>query len=287
MYEDSFQVRDRHDPFDPTEPVSSGHRIAVIHDGGDARALDELSIRAAAEKALDQVFDGARVGFGSGHAVSVFLAMLGTRIRQGLRITGVAASEASAGRARAAGIPLVALDGELDIAVDGADEVAPNLDLVKGHGGAMVRERIVAAASKRQIIIVSETKLVRNLGEHAYIPVEVIPLAHWLVARKIDDLGVPPVRRQHRARRQPLFSENRNFTLDCAPFKPLADEVRARKLERALLALPGVVDTGLFLGTAHQVFVGHANGDVDVLRRPEASAARTWSLTPHRAHSGR
>ena len=248
--------------------------VATIHDEGDARTLDELSIRAAAAKALDQVFDGARVGLGSGHAVSILITMLGERRRQGLRVSGVAASEASAVRARKAGIPLVALEQELDIAVDGADEVAPNLDLVKGRGGALVRERIVAAASKRQIIIVSETKLVRNLGEHAYVPVEIIPLARWLVAREIENLGLVPVLRMDRARRQPLISENRNITLDCAPFKPLPDGARARALERALLAIPGVVDTGLFLGTADQVLVGRADGDVEVLQRPRVSPVR-------------
>src|SRR5687768_8397929 len=255
--------------------VSSEGTVAVIHDEGDARALNESSIRAAAAKALDQVFDGARVGLGSGRAVSIFIAMLGERRRRGLRVSGVAASEASAVRARKAGIPLVALEQELDMTVDGADEVAPNLDLVKGRGGALVRERIVAAASKRQIIIVSETKLVRKLGEHAYVPVEVIPLARWLVAREIENLGLlVPVLRMDRARRQPLISENRNITLDCAVFKPLADGGRARELERALLAIAGVVDTGLFLGTADQVLVGRADGDVDILRRTEGPLAR-------------
>jgi len=254
---------------------SSEGTVAMINDRGDARALDELSMRAAAAAALDQVFDGARVGLGSGRAVSIFIAMLGERRREGLRVSGVAASEAAAVRARKAGIPLVALEQELDMAVDGADEVAPNLDLVKGRGGALVRERIVAAASKRQIIIVSETKLVRNLGAHAYVPVEVIPLARWLVAREIETLGLVPVLRMDRARRQPLVSENRNLTLDCAPFRPLVDGARARKLERALLAIPGVVDTGLFLGTADQVLVGRGDGGVDILRRAEDPPART------------
>ena len=274
MHEDNGRSGSRSALSNVAASVSPEGTVAMIHDGADARTLNELSIRAAAAKAVDQVFDGARVGLGSGHAVAIFIAMLGERRRQGVRVSGVAASEASAVRARKAGIPLVALEQELDMAVDGADEVAPNLDLVKGRGGALVRERIVAAAAKRQIIIVSETKLVRKLGEHAYVPVEVIPLARWLVAREIEDLGLVPVLRMDRARRKPLVSENRNITLDCAVFKPLADGARARKLEAALLAIPGVVDTGLFLGTAAEVLVGRADGDVDVLRRAKVPPVR-------------
>ena len=270
MYDDTSQTGSHHTLITVAGLAAPERSVPAVQDGGDARALDEISIRAAAARALEHVFDGARVGIGSGHAASIFIALLGERIRHGLRASAVAASEASAHRARAAGIPLVALDEELDVAVDGADEVAPNLDLVKGAGGALVRERIVAAASKRQVIIVSETKLVRKLGEHAYIPVEVIPLAHRLVARKIEELGLLPVLRMDRARRQPLFSENGNLTLNCAPLRPLADGARARKLERALLAIPGVVDTGLFLGTADQVLVGHLDGTVDILRRMDA-----------------
>ncbi len=243
----------------------------MLHDEGDPVAGDQLLVRAAAGKALDQVFDGARVGLGSGRAVSIFITMLGERRRQGLRVTCVAASETSADQAGMAGIPLVALEQELDMTVDGADEVAPNLDLLKGRGGALVRERIVAAASKRQVIIVGETKLVRKLGEHASVPVEVLPLARWLVEREIGILGLMPVLRMDRTGRQPLISDNGNITLDCAQPKPLADGLRARELERALLAIPGVVDTGLFLGTADHVLVGRADGSVDVLLRTEAS----------------
>jgi ribose 5-phosphate isomerase A len=274
MVEDNSRTGSRNGLSNVAAYVSWEGTVATIHDEGDAKALDESSIRAAATKALDQVFDGARVGLGSGHAVSIFIAMLGERRRQGLRVSAVAASERSAVRARKAGIPLIALEQELDMTVDGADEVAPNLDLVKGRGGALVRERIVAAASKRQIIVVSETKLVQELGEHVSVPVEVIPLARWLVTREIENLGLLPLLRTDRARRQPLVSDNGNITLDCGPSKPLADGAHARELERTLLGIPGVVDTGLFLGTADQVFVGREDGDVDILRRTESPPVR-------------
>ncbi len=128
------------------------------------------SVDAAASKALELVVDGARVGLGSGRAASAFISMLGARVRAGLRASGVATSRASALRARGAGIPLIELgDGPLDLTVDGADQVAPNLALVKGWGGALVRERIVAAASARQVIIVGVDKRVHALGERGRV----------------------------------------------------------------------------------------------------------------------
>src|SRR5690554_6326044 len=118
--------------------------------------VDDPAVQAVAERALALVGDGAKVGLGSGRAASAFIAKLGARVREGLRVVGVPTSEASAAQARELGIPLVELDEELvlDVTIDGADEVAPNLDLVKGWGGALVRERIVASASKRQVILV-------------------------------------------------------------------------------------------------------------------------------------
>ena len=226
-------------------------------------------VTAAAVKALELVFDGARVGLGSGRAASVFIARLGTRVREGLRISGVPTSRASAAHARDAGIPLIEL-GEvpLDITVDGADEVAPNLDLVKGWGGALVRERIVAAASIRQIILVGQDKLVTGLGERGRVPLEVIPLAERLVMRETRALGLVPTLRMQDDTAQPFVSENGNLIIDCAPPEPMRDGRAARALERALLAIAGVVDTGLFLRTADRVLVGHPDGRVEVMSRP-------------------
>jgi ribose 5-phosphate isomerase A len=237
-----------------------------------SKLVDESAdpgVKAVATCALDLISDGARVGLGSGRAASTFIAKLGGRVRDGLQITAVATSAASARQARALGIPLIDLDedAELDLTVDGADEVAPNLDLVKGWGGALVRERIVASASRRQVILVGRDKLVRTLGERGRIPVEVIPLARGPVMRRLRLLGLIPTVRLDAKGKKPFCTENRNLTLDCALTHPLADDSAARDLEAALRSIPGVVDTGLFLGTAERVLVGHPDGRVEVLRR--------------------
>jgi ribose 5-phosphate isomerase A len=211
------------------------------------------------------------VGLGSGRAATTFIERLGERVRQGLRVTAVATSEASARRGRDVGIPLVELgEIELDLTVDGADEVAPNLDLVKGFGGALVRERIVASASRRQVILVGVEKLVRSLGERGRIPVEVIPIAQGPATRRLRSLGLRPALRTDTASGRALLTENHNLTLDCALAEPLRDGSAARELETAVLAIAGVVDTGFFLGTAERVLVGYPDGRVDVLR-PEGS----------------
>jgi ribose 5-phosphate isomerase A len=159
----------------------------------------------------------------------------------------------------------------LDITVDGADEVAPTLDLIKGHGGALVRERIVSAASKRQVILVGAEKLVRQLGERFAVPVEVIPFAAGPVMRAIKAVGLHPCVRSDSTSGLDLLNENGNLTFDCALPAPLADGHAARALESLLLAIPGVVDTGLFLGTCERVLVGHADGRVDTLLREDAA----------------
>lgn len=223
---------------------------------------------AVAAQAVALVPDGARVGLGTGRAAAAFIARLGVRRREGWRVTGIATSRATAEQARKAGVPLIEFreNVQLDLTVDGADEVAPNLDLVKGWGGALVRERIVAAASRRQVILVTAQKLVRRLGERGRVPVEVIPFARWPAAQRLKALGLVPTLRMDPSGLQPLVTENANLILDCAPPEPLGPTA-ARVLEEAILAIAGVVDTGLFLGTAEQVLVGHPDGRVDTLRR--------------------
>jgi ribose 5-phosphate isomerase A len=230
-------------------------------------AEDDPALAAVATRALDLVPDDARIGLGSGRAAACFVAALGARVRAGLRVSAVPTSAATARLARVLGIPLVDLDEalELDLTVDGADEVAPNLDLVKGFGGALVRERIVASASRRQIILVGHEKLVRALGERGRIPVEVVPFARGPIMRRMRALGLSPGVRSGDDGRA-LVTENGNLLLDVAPAAPLPDGGAARALEAALRAVPGVVDTGLFLGTAERVLVGHPDGHVDELR---------------------
>ena len=232
--------------------------------------MTDPAVETAAASALELIRDGMRVGLGTGHGAGAFVARLAERVRSGLRVVGVPTSEATAAEARSLGIPLGALDDDEDLAddlalvVDGADEVAPNLDLVKGFGGALVRERIVAAASRRQVILVGHDKLVDRLATRGRIPIEVVPFACRLVLRRVRALGLDPVVRLADGRR--FISDNGNLTIDCGLATPLADGRAARVLEADLRAIPGVVDTGLFLGTAERVLVGYPDGHVDVLQ---------------------
>ncbi len=224
---------------------------------------------AAAAHALEEIQDGAKVGLGTGRAAAAFIAQLGERVRQGLRVVAVATSSVSARQARELGIPLVDLDEELelDLIVDGADEVAPNLDLVKGWGGALLGEHIVTSASRRQVIIVGPEKLVKRLGARGRIPVEVVPLALGPVTRRVRALGLTPTLRLDADGARPSLSDAGNLTLDCGVGAPLRGGPAARRLEAALRATHGVVDTGLFLGTAERVLVGHPDGRVEVRAR--------------------
>ena len=228
--------------------------------------MTDAAVESAAASALELIADGTRIGLGTGHATAAFVARLAERVRSGLRLVGVPTSEATAAQARSLGIPLGTLDDgeELALTVDGADEVAPNLDLVKGFGGALVRERIVAAASRRQVILVGHEKLVDRLATRGRIPIEVVPFACRLVLRRVRALGLDPVVRLADGRR--FISDNGNLTIDCSLATPLVDARAARVLEADLRAIPGVVDTGLFLGTAERVLVGHPDGRVDVLQ---------------------
>lgn len=236
-------------------------------------AAGKAILAALARQAVDLVTPGSWVGLGSGRTASAFIAALGERVRGGLAVTGVATSESSARQARADGIALADLEEGrlLDLTVDGADEVAPNLDLVKGRGGALVRERIVAAASRRQIILVAADKLVRGLGERGDVPVEIIPMACPLVMHRLKLLGVRPTVRLAASAgdgaAQAFVTENGNLIINCAFPVPLGDREAARDVELALLEIPGVIDTGLFLGTCERVLVGYPGGRVDVLMR--------------------
>ena len=236
---------------------------AIMGAGG----ADDPSVQAVVNYVLDLIKDGSKVGLGSGRASAAFIAALGVRVKKGLKITGVPTSNASEKQARELGIPLIELgdDVELDLTIDGADEVSPNLDLVKGWGGALVRERIVAEASKKQIILVGPEKLVATVGSRGRIPVEVIPLARGYVTRRLKALGLTPTVRKDGEKT--FITDNGNLTLDCAAAAPIADGAAARKLEAAVLNIAGVVDTGLFLGTCELVLVGKPDGTVDVLKR--------------------
>jgi ribose 5-phosphate isomerase A len=234
--------------------------------------MSDPVLDALARHALELVPDGGKIGLGAGRAATAFVACLGERVRQGLRVAAVPASQETARVARDGGIPLIGLeDGvDLDLTVDGADEVAPNLDLVKGWGGALVGERIVASASRRIVILVKEDKLVGALAERGRIPVEIIPMSRAPVMGSLRALGLRPAVRSASSDAGPFVTDNHNWIVDCAPEQPLADPRAARDLENAILEITGVVDTGLFLGIAERVLVGRADGSVETLQRARA-----------------
>ena len=208
------------------------------------------------ERALELAPNGSRIGLGSGHASQAFIKALGERVRKGgLQIHSVPTSEESAALARKEGNPLLTLTeaGILDLTVDGADEVDPNLDLIKGYGRALVREKIVASSSRRLVILVGDEKLVPRLGTRGKLPVEVTPFALPLCQLRLSALGCRPV--PYFQGKNLFVTDNGNHILDCQ-IEPIADPLR---LELDIRAIPGVVGTGLFLGMADTVLVGEHN----------------------------
>lgn len=213
---------------------------------------DPATLRPIAERAFQFLREGTVIGLGSGRAAQAFVTYLGQKVKEGFRITGVPTSQDTAELARSLGIPLTTLDAvdELDVTIDGADEVdTRNLNLIKGLGGALVREKIVAASSKRLVILVTPEKGSGKLGSRGVLPVEVVPFGLPLCQRRLTELGYPP---KLRAKSGKTFvTDNGNWILDCQVL-PLDDP---EGLERTLLAIPGVVGTGLFLNMANVVLV--------------------------------
>jgi ribose 5-phosphate isomerase A len=233
-----------------------------------AAGPDQEQLGRLAARALALVTPGSIVGLGSGRAASAFVQALGAGVAQGLRVRGVATSEATARLARGLGISLVGLDdGIVDLTVDGADEVDPHLDLIKGYGGALVRERIVAAASRRRVTVVGAEKLVPALGSRGRLPIEAVPFACPLVMRALAHLGGRPALRTVDGR--PFVTDNGNWIIDCG-VRPIE---APREFSRDLRAIPGVVDTGLFLDLTDLVLVVDAGG-VRELRRGPSPAGR-------------
>ena len=204
------------------------------------------------ERALALVCAGDVVGLGSGHASTEFITELGERVRAGLNVRGVPTSRSSEDLARRVGIPIVSLADGLPLAltVDGADEVDPNLNLIKGYGRALVREKIVAASSRRLVILVGPGKDVPVLGSRGKLPIEVVPFAVPLCQQQLSKLGCTPI--LYREHGQTFVTDNGNHILDCA----IAPILHPEQFEEHVRAIPGVVGTGLFLGMAHVVLEG-------------------------------
>lgn len=198
--------------------------------------------RLAAERAVEYVQDGMVVGLGTGSTAFYAVKKLGERVRNGLRIRSIPTSESTRQLAEAEGIPLTSFEAvsAIDLTIDGADEVDPDLNLIKGGGAALLREKIVSAASRENVIIVDSSKTVKRLGAFP-LPVEVIPFGWQVVTRRIDALGGNPQLRLKGG--APLVTDQGNWILDCA-FGAIPD---AAGLELTLNNLPGVVENGLFI----------------------------------------
>ncbi|MCP3917853.1 MAG: ribose-5-phosphate isomerase RpiA [bacterium] len=218
---------------------------------------------AAGRRAAELIEDGMRVGLGTGSTVYYTLARLAERIEEeGLALRCVPTSLDTEAKAQELGIPLQALDDveQIDLTIDGADEIDGDFNMTKGGGGALLREKVVAYISKREAIVVTRPKLVERLGTTFLLPVEVAPFARPVVAREIRRIGADPILRQ----REPGISfvtDNENEILDCKFPDGIADPAA---MERELDAIPGVVETGLFIGLAHVVVIGDEDGTVEV-----------------------
>lgn len=216
---------------------------------------------AAAQAAAELVEDGMIVGLGSGSTASLAVEAIGKRTAQGLRIVGIPTSEKTAGQALRLGIPLVTLEerDHIDLTIDGADEIERgSLYLVKGLGGALLREKIVASVTKRLVIVADEDKLVDRLGEDARpIPVEVAPFGWETTARRLRAIGAEWTQRLTPGS-QPFITDGGHIILDCRFQSPGS----ARSLQERLDSTVGVMEHGLFLGMTSEAIVGRANGEL-------------------------
>jgi ribose 5-phosphate isomerase A len=228
----------------------------------DKTQQDELK-RLAAEAAVAQVEDGMVLGIGTGSTAAFAIEALARRVAQGLRVAGIPTSEHTARLARERGVALTSFaeHRRIDMTIDGADEVEiGSLNLIKGLGGALLREKIVASASARMVVIVDEGKLVERLGSHAPVPVEIVPFGCEVTLDRLSGIEGRPALRM--AGDQPFRTDGGNYIADCA-FGGIQD---AADLERRLAMMTGVVESGLFIGIASRVVVGTSTG-VRVLER--------------------
>ena len=207
----------------------------------------------AAKRAVDFIEDGMAVGLGTGTTATLFIQQLGLRVAQGLRVRCIASSQASHDLAVSLSIPMTtfAATPELDLAIDGADEVAPGLALIKGGGGALLREKIVISAARRFLVVVDSSKVVEHLGKFP-LPVEVIQMALPIVQHKLTALGIHPSLRAFTSG-SPYITDEGNYILDCA----CGEIQQPAALAASIRTIVGVVEHGLFLGMATGALIGY------------------------------
>ena len=239
----------------------AAHARAARAPSGPGREMSEDLKRRAAEAALAYVENGMRLGLGSGSTTEAFVARLGERVAGGLRIVGVPTSERTAALARKVSVPLTTLDEtpELDLAIDGADEIGPQLALIKGGGGALLREKIVARAARRMIVIADMSKTVKTLGAFP-LPIEVVRFGLAATTRAVEracgTIGLSGELNLRKTAGAPFVTDGGNHILD-ASFGRIPDP---EALAKVLREVPGVVEHGLFLGYADLALVASPQG---------------------------
>lgn len=224
--------------------------------------MSDAAKQRVGERVAAWVVDGMVVGLGTGSTAVRAIEAVGRRVaEESLRIVGVPTSFFAERAARGLGIPLANLDEveRVDLAFDGADEVSPALDLIKGRGAAHSREKVVAAASDRFVVLVDESKLVDRLGTRFPVPVEVMPMAVTPVMRAMERLGGRPSLRIGERKDGPVVSDQGFWIVDVS-FDGIDDPAA---MDRAIRSVPGVLDHGLFIGLATDVLVGRADGSVE------------------------
>ena len=213
----------------------------------------------AARTAVDQIEDGMLVGLGTGSTAAFAISYLGEKVRSGLTISAIPTSEASKKQAQSEGIPLIDFETSpsIDLCIDGADEIDSELNMIKGGGGALLREKIVASSAKRYLIIIDSSKQVETLGTFP-LPVEVIPFGWQVVSRKLKDMDASPELRKSGP--QTFVTDEGNYILDCR----LNSILEVEQLETELNRIPGVVENGLFVAMCDQMIMG--KGDQVILK---------------------
>lgn len=222
---------------------------------------ETMAKKAAGQKAVEFVKDGMLVGLGSGTTSFYFIESLGERCREGLQIQALATSEKSKLQALAGGIPLLEdnVPSQLDIAVDGADEIDGAKRMIKGGGGALLREKIIAAMSKQRVVIIDESKYVKKLGKFP-LAVEIIPFAYQATLKHLEDLGYRGSLRQ--SNEAPYLTDHHNYIFDIV-FRQGIDDALEEALR--LKSIPGVIETGLFINLANIIIMGCFDGRVEIL----------------------
>jgi len=229
----------------------------------------ESAKRSAVKKAAQEIEDGYVVGLGSGSTIAQGLEEIRKVLKEkNLKVVFIPSSHQIELAAIGQSLRLGSFTEfpEIDLAVDGADQVDSRLNLIKGGGAALAREKVIDASAKRLVIVVDERKLVRKLGEGHPVPVEVLSFAWKAVANRILKLGGKPILREGGGKVGPVVTDNGNFVMDL-DFGPIDDPHR---LEHQLKAISGIVETGLFIDMAHAVYVGKRDGSVQILERRSA-----------------